>query len=142
MNQELRPVIEQFIVWSPFGKKLGLITEEIEEDRVKIRMPYTEDHTTLADVVHGGAIAALVDSAATAAFWSSPKLPENPRGTTIGFTISYLNAARASDLVATAEVIRRGGSVMVGNVDVHDDGGNHVARATVTYKMSGDRPKG
>ena len=49
---------------------------------------------------------------------------------------------RGQDLVATARVIQRGRSLVVCDVDVHAKDGVHVARATVTYKLSAPAPEG
>jgi len=124
---------------SPLGKLLDIRCIDIAEDEVLYRMPFASSKTTVGDMVHGGAIAALVDTAATAAAWSSSKLPENPRGTTIGFSINYLSGAHSTDLDAKAKIIRRGGSVVIVGVDVFGAGDAHIATATVTYKLSGKR---
>lgn len=134
---EIRSLIETFIVGAPYGRRLGVVLEEfVEHDQVRIRLPYVEDNTTIADVVHGGAIASLVDVAATAACWASPRVEPGARGTTIGFAINYLTAGRGQDLVATAGVIQRGASISVCDVTVHGVDGTLVARATVTYKVA------
>jgi len=137
---EIRDLIETFIVGAPYGRRLGAALEELEHDRVRIRLPYREEVTTIADVVHGGAIASLVDVAATAACWASPRVAPGARGTTIGFGINYLNAGRGQDLVATATVIQRGGSLSVCEVTVHGIDGRLVAKATVTYKIASAPP--
>lgn len=124
---------------APFGKHLGMECVELGGGRAVMRMPFSEHNVTIGDMVHGGAIASLVDTAATAACWSTPDLPENPRGSTIGFSITYLNAARGADLTAEATVIRSGGSVRFADVWVRDGAGEAVARATVTYKLTGNR---
>lgn len=133
---QMRAVIEGFIVGSPYGRKLGVVLDAVEVDRVRVRLPYDESLTTLADVVHGGAIASLVDVVATAACWASPHVEPGARGTTIGFSINYLAAARGQELVATAEVIQRGGSISVADVRVEGADGTLAARATVTYKLA------
>ncbi|MGH6692429.1 MAG: hotdog fold thioesterase, partial [Gammaproteobacteria bacterium] len=135
--EQTRKLVAGAIAGSPFGQKLGIVCEEIERDRVRMRLPFRNDVTTVGDMVHGGAIAALVDTAATAAAWSNPDLPAGARGTTIGFSLSFLGAGRAQDLVATAEVVQRGKSICVCDVAVADQGGRAVASATVTYKLSG-----
>lgn len=137
---QIRSLIESFIVGAPYARKLGAQLEEIEHDRVRIRMGYSEENTTIADVVHGGAIASLVDVAATAACWASPRVESGARGTTIGFSINYLTAGRGQDLVATATVIQRGASISVCDVTVHGVDGTLVARATVTYKVASAPP--
>jgi|SRR5262245_7078542 len=140
LDPAARALVERAIVASPYGRLLGLVLEACEEDRVAIRLPYRDEVTTLGDTVHGGAIAGLVDAAATAAFWATPKLAPGARGTTIGFALSFLSAGRGVDLVADARVRRRGREIMNGEVVVRDARGNEVAQAIVTYKLSGAKP--
>jgi uncharacterized protein (TIGR00369 family) len=106
------------------------------EDCVRLRLPYRREVTTLVDTVHGGAISGLVDCAATASFWAIPEITPGSRGTTIGFSVSFLSAGRGSDLVATARVRRRGRHISTGDVTVCDSEGKEVAFALVTYKLS------
>jgi uncharacterized protein (TIGR00369 family) len=129
-------IVRDAIAGSPFGRKLGITCEKVEEDRVVMRLPWTPDHTTIGDMVHGGAISALVDVAATGACWATPDLAPGARGTTIGFSLSFLNAGRAQDLLADASVVQRGRQVVIAEVDVKGADGKHVARALVTYKRS------
>lgn len=134
---DVRNMIAAATAGAPYGKHLGFECAELDTDRAIFRMPFHEHNVTAGDIVHGGAIASLVDTAATAACWSTPHLPEKPRGSTVGFTVNYLNAAQGADLTAEAAVIRRGGSICVADVWVRDPTGGPVARATVTYKLSG-----
>ena len=121
-----------------FAALLGAELLERAADRVVVRLPY---HERLGvGRIHGGAISALVDIAATAAFWSSPRLSPASRGATVGFTINFLNLAVATDLTATATVRRRGGTLCTGDVSVRNDGGEEVATALVTYKLTGYSP--
>jgi len=128
-------VVRGVIVASPFGSLLGLQVERVEADRVGVRLPYRPAITTVGDTVHGGAVASLIDVAATAAAWSAADLGRSRRGTTIGFTVNFLAPARAQDLVATARVIRRGGTICVCEVAVDGADGAALARALVTYKL-------
>ncbi len=137
--ERIKNLVEGFIVGSPYGRLLGIVAHTIEADRVQLRLPYREALTTIADTVHGGAIASLVDVAATAACWASPTVDPSARGTTIGFAINYLNAGRGQDLVADATVIQRGKSILVCEVAVRGADGTSVARAIVTYKLSGGK---
>src|SRR5215510_430719 len=128
-------LVRDVIVRSPFGLLVSVEPEAIEPGRVRVRLPFRPEVTTLADVVHGGAIASLVDVAATAAVWSGADLATTQRGTTIGFTLNFLTAGRGQDLVATATVIQRGRTICVCEVDVRGVDGSPVARALVTYKV-------
>jgi uncharacterized protein (TIGR00369 family) len=137
--EDVAKLVRAAIVSSPYGETLGVACETIEEDRVRVRLPFRPEVTTIGDMVHGGAIASLVDVAGTGAAWANPAIQAGSRGTTIGFSIQFMAAARGRDVLADAKVIRRGGSVVFVDVDVHDEKGEHVARASVTYKLSKPR---
>ena len=136
LPEAVRQLVDGTIVRSPYGKLLGLELVSAEPDRVRVRLPYRVDVTTLGDTVHGGAISALVDTTATAAFWAHPAASPSARGTTIGFSINFIAAGRGQDLIANASVRRRGREICTGEVSVTDAAGREVAVALVTYKMS------
>lgn len=136
LGADLTHMIESMIVASPFGKLLGMTTTEVAEDRVRVRLPFREDVTTVGEMVHGGATASLVDTAATAAAWASPRATLEARGTTVGFTLNFLAPGLGRDLYAEARVVKRGGSLCVIEVDVETESGDAIARALVTYKLS------
>jgi uncharacterized protein (TIGR00369 family) len=136
LTDEITATIERFIVRSPYGALLGLRGENVEPDRVRVRLPFRPDVTTLGETVHGGAIAGLVDVAATAAAWATPRATLGARGTTVGFSLSFLAPGLGKDLVAEARVVQRGGTLCVLDVAVSDDAGRDVARALVTYRLS------
>ncbi len=129
-------LVANAIVDSPYGRLLGVQLAHCEVDAVDVRLPYREAVTTLGDTVHGGAIASLIDIAATAAFWAKNGLAPTSRGTTIGFSLQYLSAGRGVDLVAKARVAKRGKEICFGSVSVQDPSGGEVASAMVTYKLS------
>jgi uncharacterized protein (TIGR00369 family) len=129
-------VVRKIIVESAYGNLLGAQMVSCDRDAVTLRMPYRPEVTTLGDTVHGGAIASLIDVAATAAFWSSDAIPAGSRGSTISLAVNYLSAARGADLTARASVRRRGREILVGDVSVVDPESREVAAALVTYKLS------
>jgi len=137
--EDIRLLVERGIVASRYGQLLGVACDLVEENPVRIRLPYRADVTTVDDLVHGGAIASLVDIAATAACWASRAVKPASRGTTVGFTIHYLAPARGQDLLADARVIQRGSSICFVEVEVRDSEARLVSRATVTYKLSAPR---
>ena len=116
-----------------FAEWLGIRLVRAEEDIAIMKLPYTVQLGT--GRIHGGAISALVDVAATAAFWSTPLVSPSSRGATVGFTINFLKLAVTTDLIATATVRRRGNTLCTGNVVVTDNNDEEVAIAVVTYKL-------
>jgi uncharacterized protein (TIGR00369 family) len=128
-------IVRGAIADSPLGKLLGIVVETVEVDRVRVRLPFRTEVTTVGDIVHGGSIAALIDTAATAAAWSGADLDKNPRGTTIALTVNFLAAARGEDIFANAHVMQRGRTITVCEVRVETKDGRAVASALVTYKL-------
>ena len=121
---------------SPLAVKLGIEIVSAAAGEAHYRLPFTESNTTIADVVHGGAILTLADTAATGAVWSEVEQPERYRGLTTNLSHAFLSAARAVDLHAHARVVRRGRSLVFCQVDVVSATGDAVATAQVTYKLS------
>ncbi len=141
MSEANAAIIADHIAGAPLARLLGISLERVEPDLAVLRLPFREAVTTIGDLVHGGAIGALIDVAATAAAWTRARLDGNPRGTTIGLTVNYLAGARGEDLLATARVIQRGRSMLVCEVSVAG-ATREAARALVTYKLEhtdGDR---
>ena len=136
LEGSIAALIEKGIVASPFGTLVGLRCESVAEDRVRVRLPFRPQVTTVGNMVHGGAIGALVDVAATAAAWATPKASLEARGSTVGFSLSFLAPGRGADLVADARVVQRGRSLCVCEVAVSDGAGRDVARALVTYRLA------
>jgi uncharacterized protein (TIGR00369 family) len=122
----------------PFFTLLGLEIEDMRPDFCRMRLPFRPALRTAGEVVHGGAIASLIDSAGVVAVWSNVP-PEITRGATASMTVNYLAAAEGTDLAAEARVVRRGRSVVFVEVDVSPPGGELVARGTLVYKLSGGR---
>ncbi len=133
----LEPLVRDIIVGGPFGKLLGMSVEALEPERVAVRISFRPEITTHGDVVYGGAIASLIDVAATATVWYGADPDKVRRGTTVGFTVNYLAAGRGTDLIAEGRVINRGKSLCVCEVKVRGAGeeGALVASALVTYKI-------
>jgi uncharacterized protein (TIGR00369 family) len=126
----------QFMLHSPFAQLVGLRVERIEDDYAELVMPYRPELATAADVVHGGAIASLIDVAATGAAWSAATFDaEGARAATIGYTVDLLSPAHGSNLKAVARVIRRGATICHCDVDVADDAQRLVAKGLVLYRI-------
>ena len=107
MSQTRADVIRAFIPASPFARELGIELVDLRLDEAELRLPYEPRLATLGDVVHGGAIAALLDTAGMAAAWSDDTLVERAAGATVSMNVAYAAAAVASDLTAHARVVRR-----------------------------------
>ena len=128
-------VMAGFIPASPLVGLLGITVGNLGDGEATLLLPYRRELTTIGDTVHGGAIAALADTAVMAACWCGAPPPDNLRGSTVDLTIHYLAPAIASDLAATARVLRRGRKICHAEVSVTDANGALVAHGVGTYQL-------
>lgn len=132
-----RAIVADFVPGSPLVRRLGMRLDRLEHDVAELVLPFDPQNATIGDVVHGGAIAALVDTAGMAAAWADETVPDAPAGATVSMSVDYVAAARGADLRARAEVVRRGRSLCFVEVTVRDrDGaGDVVAKGLVTHRF-------
>jgi uncharacterized protein (TIGR00369 family) len=122
----------------PYAKLLGLQLGEIRQGEVSIHLDIRDELKQNQGVVHGGAIASLIDTAA--AFAVLTQIDPVERVSTTDLTIHYLRPAITSRLVATARVIRGGRRLFVLSVEVHDNTGALIATAVTTYIKIENKP--
>ncbi len=129
-------IVREFLTRSPLPVSLGIALDALSPDRAVLRLPYRQELTTIGDVVHGGAIATLIDTAGMAGAWADDVVPDTIGGSTVALSIAYVEAAHAEDLVAVAEVLRRGRSLCFVDVTVHDADDRLVAKGQVTHRYA------
>ena len=127
--------IRQFFPTSPYVAHLGMQLTEVQPGVATLTLPFANSLVTIGTVVHGGAIASLIDTAAMVAAWSDVEVPAKARGTTVNLTVAYLAAAEKEDLQAVAHVLRRGRNLVYLDVEVRGASGSVVAKGLVTYKL-------
>jgi uncharacterized protein (TIGR00369 family) len=86
-------LIRGFVATSPFARRVGLEVVSLAADRAELRLPYDENNLTVADVVHGGAIATLLDVSATASAFSAPEPFDASGGATVSLGVEYIREA-------------------------------------------------
>lgn len=128
-------IIRQFIPASPFVGHLGIQLVDLGDGEATLRMPFRQELVTIGQVVHGGALGALVDTAVMAAAWAGADAPEQLRGATVDLSLAYLAPAAAEDVTVVARVLRRGRRLVSVAVDVHTASGTHVVHAMATYQI-------
>ena len=127
--------VRAFFSQSPYVSHLGMQLTEMHRDRVVLTLPFKNEVITIGTIVHGGAIASLIDMAAMMAAWSGIETTASTRGTTVALTVNYLAAAQNEDIQASAHVLRRGRSLVYLDVEVTGAQGTLVAKGLVTYKL-------
>ena len=135
MSQPTRAeIMRAFVPASPFAQELGIELVDLRLDHAELRLPWSPRLATMGEVVHGGAIATLLDTAGMAAAWSDDAVPERLAGATVSMSVSFAAAARATDLTARATVVRRGRSLCFCEVTVADAAGEVVAHGSMVHR--------
>lgn len=142
-DARIQGFVEKVLINSPLGTKLGVRLQSLGPEYVEVLMPFDAGNVTVQEMVHGGAIATLIDIAG--AIGSASNLdPEQRRGgATTSMTVNYLAAANGTDLVAIGRVIQRSSRQTVTEVDVRaaggpaagGQGGPLIAKGIVTSRL-------
>jgi uncharacterized protein (TIGR00369 family) len=127
--------VRAFVATSPFARRTGLEVVDLAADRAELRLAFDEGNVTVGDVVHGGAVATLLDVAVTAAAFCAPEALDATSGATISLTVNYVRAGRG-DLVAVGRVLRRAGGLCFCDAEATDAEGRTVATAIATYRYA------
>jgi uncharacterized protein (TIGR00369 family) len=119
------------------GAYLGFLGIEIEEVRMgwaQMRLPYRPELDQPGGVVHGGAIASLLDTVVVPAILTTYQFPR--RMVTIDLNVHYLAATVREDLVAVGWMRRRGRSIAFLAAEARKASGEVVAHAEMSYKVT------
>ena len=117
-----------------FAKLLGLELGETEAGEPAISLEVRDELKQYHGVVHGGAIASLIDTAS--AFAILAVIEENEKVTTTDLTIHYLRPVTSGRMVAHAKIVRAGRRRLVVSVDVRNNG-TLAATAVTGYAKIG-----
>lgn len=129
-----------------FNKVLGIEIESLSFDEAKLRFDNRPElmGNFVHESLHGGVVAAALDlTGGVVAYLSVLKAMEGktPQDKaerlanvgTIDLRIDYLRPGVGEHFVATGTALRSGRKVTVARMDLHNDGGEHIAAATGTY---------
>ena len=111
-----------------YARFLGLELCEMKDGEVSICLDVRDELKQYRGVVHGGAIASLIDTAS--AFVILATIDDTERITTTDLTIHYLRPITTGRMLAKARIIRGGRRRFVVNVEVENDG--RLAATAVT----------
>lgn len=115
----------------PFAKLIGIELETVESGTATLAFNVRDELKQNNGVVHGGAIASLIDTATAFAIISL--LEPGEQTTTVDLTISYLRPLTEGRARAVANVLKSGRRLIVVSAELRDDRGNLAATALTTY---------
>lgn len=131
LTEERRNRIIEAFPSVPFARLLGLELIELNPDSAVLRLPMRDDLRQPYGLLHGGAIASLIDTAT--AFALLAVTDEHEKGATSNLTVHYLKAHAEGPVTCVASVVKSGKRLVTLSAEVHDDSGNLIATAISTY---------
>lgn len=129
--------------WARFGSwdrtyfvnLVGIVVEEVRLGYCRMRLPFRPELEQPMGIVHGGAIATLIDVVVVPAIGSAYE--PHVGFSTIDLHVQYHSALRSEDAVAEGWVTKRGRSVVFTEAEVVGAAsGRTVARGAITYHVA------
>ena len=117
-----------------FLSTIGAQLPEAADGRATLTLDVDGRHLNAAGTVHGGLLATVVDATMGSAIRSAV---EGETPATSQLTLTYLRPGRPGRLVVTAEVRKRGDSLIVCEADVEQDG-KSLVHALATFALLAD----
>lgn len=117
-----------------FPDTIGIRLSEVRRDYCRLELPFDQGLLQPAGIVHGGALATLIDTVVVPAIGSG--FDEPKMFATVTMNIEYRSAVRAGeDMIAEGWVTKRGRSIVFTRAEVAV-GERVVATGTLVYKVS------
>jgi len=136
LTQEQAEFWARFPQWDQemnYAVYLGFIVEEVKRDYARMRLPARWEMNQPAGIMHGGAIASLIDTTVVPAV-GGPY--ENGSFVTISMNVEYLSAVAGEDAVCEGWITKRGRSIAFCRAEVRGaTSGKLCATASLVYKV-------
>jgi len=116
---------------SKFSELMGFEVVKLSNGGAVLTVTTEDRHRQIHNVMHGGVIAALADTAAAIAAYTV--VPRGIEVVTIELKINYLLPVSAGELTAEGKVLRAGRNFIVAECDVTRDDGSLAAKALTTF---------
>ena len=117
----------------PFYKLIGMTVEEAGPGYSRFRLPFRHELTQPMGVMHGGALAAVADSAVAIALWGLVGMDKV--FTTIEMKINFIAPVGSGEVIAEGKIIHCGRKTAVGDVTLKDQDGRLVGKCVATYMI-------
>jgi uncharacterized protein (TIGR00369 family) len=131
LTEERKKKIIEAFPSVPFARLLGMEIVELDATSATLRLPMRDELRQPYGLLHGGALASLIDTAT--AFALLAVTDETEKGATSNLTIHYLKAHLEGSVTCVARVIKSGRRLVTLSAEAHDEDGNLLATAISTY---------
>ena len=122
---------------NPYLDYFEITLEEVREGYARFRMPFRPEYLQVGGFLQGGLIVAMADEAIAHAAMT---VLEPASGiTTVELKCNFLAPVTKGELIAEANIFKKGRTLIIGDCLVKDENGKDVLRCTATFLMFPDR---
>ncbi len=119
---------------APLVKDLNIRVEETSEAGAVLRMPYGDHLARTGGIISGQSMLAFADSAMVVVISSAIGGYRNMA--TVDMTTSFMNVARATDIIGRGEIVKAGKRMVFGQFKLEDAAtGEPVANIWTTWML-------
>ena len=134
LPQSVAQAWSNFLAWEDqvyFPQLVGVEVEELRRDYARMRLPWRPELNQPQGLMHGGAIATLIDTVVVPAIGTAYDTARP--FSTIEMSVRYVGPVRREDLVAEGWVTRRGKRIAFCDVEVRTASRVVVATGSLIY---------
>jgi uncharacterized protein (TIGR00369 family) len=136
LNPRYTEALAMLVNRCPFFSLLSMEIKDLQWGTSLLEVKLEEKHLQPFGMVHGGAIASVVDAAA---FWAVfPQVEKGMGLTTVEMKLNYLAPAQKGKLLAQGRCIKMGRTLALGETYVRNGEGALVAHGTATMMVVTD----
>lgn len=118
----------------PLAQHLGIVFTRASTDEVEARLPVRKELCTRPDILHGGAVMALADTAGAAA--TVLNLPAGQTTTTLESKTNFIAAVPMGDTaIATTRPIHKGRTTMVWETRITRESDGRLAAVVIQSQL-------
>ncbi|HYA63345.1 MAG TPA: PaaI family thioesterase [Candidatus Sulfotelmatobacter sp.] len=127
-------LVRQRMKESKATELLGFDVESVHDGRAIFRLDVRPIHKQIHGVVHGGILAALADTTAAIAAYTT--VPRGVELATLELKINYLEPVPGGTVKADARVLRTGRNFIVTECAIYNESGSLAAKALMTFSAA------
>lgn len=130
------PGFARFFTTAPFMARLGIEARHAADGSALTSLPWREANADAMGALHGGAVAALIDTTGAMASWSLVSLDPRNKASTPALHVTHHAPAAGEAVEAEARTLRRTDELFHNTVTVRGaESGRLVASGTVLYRI-------
>jgi uncharacterized protein (TIGR00369 family) len=130
-NDENRKAFLKVLNSSPMYKHIGMKVIEAGEGKSKLMMSVSPELLNVYGMLHGGAVASLLDSACSIA--AGTFLEPGEICVTVDLRVNFIANLSSGEIIAEGTLIHKGKQTCVARAEARDQGGNLIAAAMSTH---------